>query len=643
MCGITGFIDLKRQTSDEGLAAQARRMADSMFHRGPDDSGTWTDTASGVAFGFRRLSIIDLSPAGHQPMVAAKGRHVICYNGEVYNAEDIRRELGPFAPNWRGHSDTEVMLEAFATWGVERGVEKLIGMFAFALWETETRRLWLVRDRLGIKPLYWAEMGSTFLFGSELRALRAHPAFKAEIDRDATALFMRHNYYPNPRTVFSGVHQLPPGHMLCLEPGKPARIKPYWTLADVARQGQVSPFKGDEIEASQELETLIADAVKRRMIADVPLGAFLSGGYDSSTVVALMQAQSSRPVKTFSIGFHEAGYNEADHAKAVATHLGTDHTELYVTAEEAQGVIPKLADIYDEPFADASQIPTYLVSQLARQHVTVSLSGDGGDEVFAGYNRYSHASRFNDTMARIPSGLRRAGAGAINALPAGLWDGAARAIPNRFRPRALADKMQKFADIATEDGDGFYRKLTSHWPDPQSIVIGASEPQTVISDPAVKTIVPGFIERMQYRDTLTYLPDDILTKVDRASMAVSLEARVPLLDHRVVALAWSMPLKFKLEGGSSKKVLRSVLYRYVPPKLVDRPKMGFGVPIDTWLRGPIRDWAEDLLSEKSLRDGGIFEPAPIRKRWAEHLSGKRNWQHSLWNVLMFEAWRRRWA
>ncbi|MFO1173567.1 MAG: asparagine synthase (glutamine-hydrolyzing) [Hyphomicrobiaceae bacterium] len=643
MCGITGFIDLKRQTSGPELEATARRMADSMVHRGPDDSGTWADPKAGIAFGFRRLSIIDLSPAGHQPMVSAGGRHVLCYNGEVYNAEELRRELGSRSPNWRGHSDTEVMLECFAAWGIEKSVNKLIGMFAFAFWEEDAQRLWLVRDRLGIKPLYWAQMGSAFLFGSEMRALRAHPAFAAEIDRDAAALFIRHNYYPNPRTVFSGVQQLPPGHMLCLEPGKAARIAPYWSLADVARQGRQELFKGDETEASAALETLLADAVKRRMVADVPLGAFLSGGYDSSTVVALMQAQSTRPVKTFSIGFNEEGYNEAQHAAAVAKHLGTDHTELYVTAEEAQAVIPRLPDIYDEPFADASQIPTYLVSQLAKRHVTVSLSGDGGDEIFAGYNRYTHASRFNDTIARVPGSLRRLGARALKATPAGLWDTGARLIPDRKRPRALADKMQKFADIVAEDGDGFYAKLTSHWPDPQAIVIGAREPATIVSDPAVKDIVPQFIERMQYRDTLTYLPDDILTKVDRASMAVSLEARVPLLDHRVVALAWSMPLAFKLDGASSKRVLRSVLYRYVPRALLDRPKMGFGVPIDTWLRGPIRDWAEDLLSEKSLKSGGIFVTAPIRRRWSEHLSGRRNWQHSLWNVLMFEAWRRRWA
>jgi asparagine synthase (glutamine-hydrolysing) len=643
MCGITGFVDLKRQSSAPQLEAVARRMADSMPHRGPDDSGTWADAEAGVALAFRRLSIIDLSPAGHQPMVASSGRHVISYNGEIYNAEELRAELGSRAPNWRGHSDTEVMLECFAAWGIEKSVDKLIGMFALAYWDADAHRLWLVRDRLGIKPLYWAQMGQTFLFGSEMRALRAHPAFQAEIDRDATALFLRHNYYPHPRTVFTGVHQLPPGHMLCLDPGKAPRIAPFWSLAEVARRGRQEPFKGDEAEASTALETLLRDAVKRRMVADVPLGAFLSGGYDSSTVVALMQAQSSRPVKTFSIGFHEAGYNEAEHAKAVAKHLGTDHTELYVTAAEAQAVIPRLPDIYDEPFADASQIPTYLVSQLARNHVTVSLSGDGGDEIFAGYNRYTHASRFNDTIARVPASLRRLGAGTIKAVPAGLWDTGARLIPDRRRPRALADKMQKLAGIVAEDGDGFYRKLTSHWPDPQAIVVGAREPDTVITDPAVKEIVPNFIERMQYRDTLTYLPDDILTKVDRASMAVSLEARVPLLDHRVVALAWSMPLRFKLDGGSSKRVLRSVLYRYVPRELLDRPKMGFGVPIDTWLRGPIRDWAEDLLAERSLKAGGIFDPQPIRRRWAEHLSGRRNWQHSLWNVLMFEAWRRRWA
>lgn len=645
MCGITGIWDISG-TAPDALGRQLRAMTDMLAHRGPDDSGAWLDEAAGIGLGFRRLSIIDLSPAGHQPMVSASGRFVICFNGEVYNAPELRRELSSAGIAWRGHSDTEAVLEACARWSVDEALPKLIGMFAFALWDRQSRRLVLARDRLGKKPLYWSETradgASLVLFGSELRALMAHPRLARTLDRDAIALYLRHGYFPQPHTIFAGVHQLAPGHRLVLEAGRAISDAPFWSLADVAAEGRRAPFSGSETDATDALDALLRDAVSRRMVADVPLGAFLSGGYDSSLVVALMQQLSSRPVRTFTVGFREAGYDEATHAKAVARHLGTHHTEAYVTAQEAQDVIARLPDIYDEPFADASQIPTYLISGVARRHVTVALSGDGGDELFAGYNRYAQARLFQRYSKGLPQAPRRAVAAMLAAVPPAGWDGFFAAVPRRYRPAAPGDKMQKLSQIIGEDGDGFYRKLTSNWLDPEAVVPGSREPSTVIDDPRVREIVPDFIERMLYRDTLSYLPGDILTKVDRASMAVSLEARTPLLDHRVVAFAWRLPMAMKLKGGERKWLLRQVLYRYVPRTLVDRPKMGFGVPIGEWLRGPLRAWADDLLEERALADGGVFAAAPIRKRWSEHLAGRRNWQSSLWTVLMFEAWRRRW-
>jgi asparagine synthase (glutamine-hydrolysing) len=642
MCGIAGFIDRSRRRTPQEHGAIASAMADSIAHRGPDEGNTWVDAASGVAFGFRRLAIIDVSPAGRQPMTSASGRSTIVYNGEIYSGAEMTAELGARAPKWRGHSDTEILLECCDALGVETAVTRTIGMFAIALWERDKRRLWLARDRLGIKPLYWAEQGGLFLFASELRALRCHPDFEARIDRNAVASFMRHGYVPSPHTIYRGVHQLPPGHLLCLEQGKPPRIAPYWLLAGAVVKGRRAPFAGSEQEAIDALESLLGDAVCRRMVADVPLGAFLSGGYDSSTVVALMQKHASGPVRTFSIGSTAKGYDEATHAKAVAAHLGTDHTELYVSPQEALEVIPDLASMYDEPFADSSQIPTFLVSRMARRHVTVALSGDGGDELFAGYNRYAQGQLFRAKAMRVPRPLRNAGAGAIRSLSPSAWDRLFEMAPARWRLPTPGDKLYKLADVAGEDEDGFYLRLVSAWNDIATLVPGAEEPATLVSDPAVADLVPDFVERMQYRDTLTYLPDDILTKVDRASMAVSLEARVPILDHRVAEFAWSLPLSLKLRGGERKWILRQVLYRHVPAELVDRPKMGFGVPIDQWLRGPLRDWAEDLLDERRLREAGLIEPAPVRQRWAEHLSGRRNWQYALWHVLMLEAWRRRW-
>lgn len=640
MCGIAGFIDLKRGTAAAGLEALVRGMAATLHHRGPDEGGVWAEAEAGVALGHRRLSIVDLSPAGRQPMISASGRFVICYNGEVFNAGELKAAIGSSQPAWRGHSDTEVLLEASEALGVEAAVAKAVGMFAYALFDRSTRELWLVRDRLGKKPLYWSKTGDTFLFGSELRALRAHPAFKPEIDRDALAGYIRRGYYLQPRTVYGNVRQLEPGTILRLAADGSICTAPYWTLREAIERARSAPFAGTPEEAVARLEALLSDAVARRVVADVPVGAFLSGGYDSSTVVALMQAASSTRVRTFSIGFAEADYNEAPQAAAVARHLGTDHTELIVTAAEAREVIPRLPGIYDEPFADSSQIPTFLVSQLARRHVTVALSGDGGDELFAGYNRYAQGASVLRLFANLPAPARKAAAGMLEAVSAESWDRIAGVVPRSVRPRTPGDKLHKLAGVLKRDERESYLELTSQWSEPERIVLGAHEPRWQIDETWLPALLPDAVERMQYLDAVSYLPGDILTKVDRASMAVSLEARTPILDHRVAELAWSMPLDLKIRNGEPKWVMRQVLYKHVPRALVDRPKSGFGIPVGAWLRGPLRDWAEDLLDEKRLREAGLFDPAPIRARWAEHSGGHRNWQHSLWNVLMFEAWRR---
>ena len=648
MCGLAGYFS-GQWPGDEGLPTLVRMTA-TLTHRGPDSDGHWLDADAGIALGHRRLAIVDLSPAGAQPMQSPCGRYVIAFNGEIYNHGVLRTELDKLGRvgAWRGHSDTETLLAGFEAWGIQATVERAVGMFAFAVWDRQARTLTLGRDRLGEKPLYygWQGRGSSavFLFGSELKALRTHPAFAATIDRDALCLYMRHMAVPSPHSIYQGIRKLPPGTLLTVSRQLPdAQPLAYWSGVAVAERGVAHPFTGTPDQAVNALELLLKDAVRQQMMADVPLGAFLSGGIDSSTVVALMQAQSARPVKTFTIGFNEEGFNEAVHAKAVAAHLGTDHTELYVTPDQAMAVIGRLPDLYDEPFADSSQIPTFLVSQMARQQVTVSLSGDAGDELFCGYNRYSLTASLWSKLSQLPLPLRRAAAWGLTRLSPQAWSRLAAHTPLARRWAGLGDKVHRGAGVmASRTAGELYLRMVSNWEDPASVVLGGREPATVLTGDAPALAGLSNVERMMVLDMLTYLPDDILTKVDRAAMGVSLETRVPFLDHRVVEFAWQLPLHYKLrqENGfqTTKWALRQVLYRHVPQALIERPKMGFGVPIDRWLRGPLRDWAEDLLEEQRLRREGYFNPAPIRQKWAEHLSGQRNWQSPLWSVLMFQAW-----
>lgn len=645
MCGIAGLFRPAADRAAETLEAVGGCMTATLRHRGPDAGAVWVDAHAGIVLGHRRLAIIDLSPNGSQPMSSTSGRWVIAFNGEIYNFPALRDDLLTRGHRFRGHSDTEVLLAAIEQWGLTESLKRAVGMFALALWDREDHVLYLARDRMGEKPLYYGWVDGAFLFGSELKALRAYDGWEPTIDRDALALFLRHNYVPGPYTIYQGIRKLPPGTSLAIPAsGDTAEPRPYWSLGDVIRTARARRFDGGEPEAIEQLDRLLRQSIRGQMVADVPLGAFLSGGIDSSTVVALMQAQSERAIQTFTIGFHEQAYDEAVYAKAIAHHLGTDHTELYVAPADAIAVIPRLPTLYDEPFADSSQIPTFLVAQLARRSVTVSLSGDGGDELFGGYNRYFLARAIWQRMGRLPRPLRKTVARGITACAPTTWDrmfGAIRAaLPGALRPRHFGDGLYKLAVILHADGpDEIYHRLVSHWEQPDRVVRGAVEPLTSLTNTAAWPELGDYTERMMYLDAITYLPDDILVKVDRACMAVSLEARVPLLDHRVIEFAWSLPLAFKVRNGDGKRLLRRVLNRYVPNELVDRPKMGFGVPIDHWLRGPLRDWAESLLDERRLRLEGFFDPGPIREKWLEHLSGANDWQYLLWDVLMFQAWR----
>jgi asparagine synthase (glutamine-hydrolysing) len=649
MCGFAGFLG-GIPGSLEDRAILLTRMGERILHRGPDHGDLWCDPGAPFGFAHRRLAIVDLSPAGQQPMISASGRYVIAFNGEIYNHPEMRAELesAGAAPEWRGHSDTETLLAGIDAWGADATVRRAVGMFAFAVWDRQTHSLTLARDRLGEKPLYygWQRSGParTFLFGSELKALRPHPAFDGSIDRNALSLYMRYNNVSGGHSIYQGIAKLAPAHLLTVSMLAPEPVvRAYWSGCAAALQGKQDPFTGSPEEAVDSLDALLRDAVGRQMMADVPLGAFLSGGIDSSTVVALMQSQSTQPIRTFSIGFHDVDYNEAAHAKAVARHLGTSHTELYVSPEHAMAVIPRLPEIYDEPFSDSSQIPTLLVSALARQHVKVSLSGDAGDELFGGYNRYQITAELWGRLARIPGPLRAAAAWGLTRLSPRQINRVAALVPMASRWSHVGEKVHKGAGVmAARSVDELYRGMVSQWQSPDAIVMGGTEPATLLAPAARALAMLGDVERMMAADMLTYLPDDILAKVDRAAMARSLETRIPFLDHRVVEFAWRLPLAYKIRqedaGYTTKWVLRRVLDRYVPRELIERPKMGFGVPIDAWLRGPLRDWAEDLLSEQRLRREGYLNPQPIRQRWTEHLSGRRNWQHPLWCVLMFQAW-----
>jgi len=652
MCGFAGFIDNNHSLNSSILKETVKKMADTLYHRGPDDSGIWVDATCGIALGFQRLAILDLTSTGHQPMISHNGRFIIVLNGEIYNYKDIEEELES-VDIWNGYSDTEIMLEAIGTWGVEAALKKFTGMFAFALWDRGKRELTLARDRMGEKPIYYGWLGNVFIFGSELKALKAFPAKEFtgqmpwEINRNALSLYLRYNYVPAPYSIYKGIWKLPPGSFVTIGAKeireKIHKVRKYWDMLEIVEKGMADPFVGTDTEAIDELDTLLRKAVREQMEADVPLGAFLSGGVDSSAIVALMQAQSNRPVRTFTIGFYEEGYNEAKNAKAVAQHLGTEHTELYVTAETAMSAISKLPHIYDEPFSDSSQIPTSLVSEMTRKHVTVSLSGDGGDEVFGGYTRYFWGPDIWRRIGWISEGMRKMASKTLNSLSMDTWDGLFKAldflIPNRFKQRMPGNKIYKLAEIlSVRSPEELYRRLLSTWQNPASIVINSQKQDFIPFDDFRLSSLASFLSWMMFMDAVTYLPDDILVKVDRASMGVSLESRAPFLNHNVVAFAWQLPPAMKVRSRQGKWLLRQVLYQYVPKELIERPKTGFGIPIGTFLKGALRPWAEALLDERRLQMEGFFRPEAIRRKWLEHLSGQRNWQYDLWAVLMFQLW-----
>ena len=611
------------------LRARIAAMNDGIRHRGPDDGGVWLEERTGIALANRRLSILDLSPAGHQPMLSSDGRYVLVYNGETYNFGSLRERLVKAGRRFVGRSDTEAILEGFVEWGIQPTIERLNGMFALAIWDREANELTLARDRAGIKPLYYGSCANgTFCFGSELKALTASPDWRGEIDRDSVLLYLRLGYIPAPHSIYRGISKLEPGQLLTVtDGGRRRRTTCYWSIRDVASRGTRQPFQGTEVDATDHLERLLEDSVRRQMCADVPLGAFLSGGIDSSTVVALMQSDASGRVRTFSIGSTAPGYDEARYAKAVAQHLGAEHTELYVSHVEAAAVIPSLARIYDEPFADSSQIPTVLVSRLARQQVTVSLSGDGGDELLGGYSHYLLFRRYWKLLQTVPRLART--------LTAAL--GRRNVVPR-------IDVLQRVVRIAGDaEPELLYRTLLSQWKVPAQIVTGGAEPLSAFTTPGEWLEGADVLERIMYLDFRTYLPDDILVKVDRASMAVGLEARVPILDHRVVEFCWTLPLSLKIRDGRGKWLLRQVLARHLPAEYIDRPKMGFSIPVGEWLRGPLRAWAEDLLDERVLAQDGIFAPAAVRDAWQRHLRGEARWDKRLWTVLMFRAWQQAWT
>lgn len=643
MCGIVGYWGAGQDTSPEA-------MSDAIRHRGPDDAGWWRDTDSGISLGHRRLAILDLSPAGHQPMESVGGRYVLVFNGEIYNHLEIRSELEALGTvaSWRGHSDTETLLAAFNRWGVTDTLRRTVGMFAIAVWDREHRNLTLARDRMGEKPLYYGRSRGRLYFASELKALRASPSFDATVDRGAVAAYLRHGYVPTPWSIYVGVRKLSPGCTITFhaQDETPDEV-PYWSMVAAMEAGRRAPFVGSDTEATDTLERILGASVRAQMVADVPLGAFLSGGVDSSAVVALMQSQATRPVRTFTIGFDEAEFNESEHAARVAKHLGTEHEEWHVTPRDAQSVIPKLASIWDEPFSDSSQIPTVLVSALAKRRVTVSLSGDGGDELFWGYSRYLQVNSAWLKIRRIPIPARLLASACIRSVPVEAWErvlgfAGLRLGGPSWRGKT-GDRLHKIAEvISAGTRDRFYRESVSLFKQPCRMVRGVDAEPDVPGWSAPYLRAASFLEEMAYRDTMTYLPDDILAKVDRAGMSVSLESRIPMLDHRVVEFAATLPAHFKVRNGQGKWILRQMLYRHVPREIIERPKQGFGVPIASWLRGPLRDWGESLLNESRMTCQGYLNVSEVRRMWDEHQSGRRNWQHYLWTILMFQAWLEEW-
>jgi asparagine synthase (glutamine-hydrolysing) len=642
MCGIAGFIDkgIVNYIPNKILF----KMGNVVLHRGPNDNGEWFDSKFQIGFAHRRLSIQDTSVAGHQPMFSKSGRFVIIFNGEIYNHLSLRKLLEKSLSDisFRGNSDTETILACLDEWGLKETIKRLRGMFAIAIWDNLKKSLFLIRDRVGEKPLYYGWANNVFLFGSELKSFKQHPKFKPEVNRGSISLLLRLNCIPAPYSIYKEVFKLKPGHILELCYGeRMPKIWNYWSVSELVNNAKQNRFLGTPSDAVKSLENLALDAVKSQMIGDVPVGAFLSGGIDSSTIVSLMQANSINPVKTFSIGFEDQQYNEAEYAKKIAKHLGTDHSELYVTSKQALNAIPKLTALNSEPFADSSQIPTYLVSELAKKEVTVSLSGDAGDELFCGYNRYIITNRLWEKLSMFPVPIRKIIANLILSISPNKWDALSIFIPGSKKLHNFGDKVHKSANVLPSASlDELYLSLISHFRLPENIVINGTEPTITLTDQRNKLSINQLdnVERMMALDLLTYLPDDILTKVDRASMAVSLETRVPFLDHRIIEFAWSLPLSCKIRNGKSKWPLRQLLNNYVPKELFERPKMGFSIPVDLWLRGSLRDWAEELLSEERLMSEGYLQKDVVRRIWNEHISGKKNWQHHLWNILMFQAW-----
>jgi len=648
MCGFAGVWRSDVPSAEE-LRDLVDRMSSTLVHRGPDDAGLWTEPAAGLALGFRRLSILDLSELGHQPMRSSSGRFTIVFNGEAYNFQELRAELISAGHRFRGGSDTEVILAGFDNWGIAPTIKRLLGMFAMAVWDSQERTLTLARDRMGIKPLFVSAQGGTIRFGSELKAIAADPSFDRRIDPSSVASFLQFLYVPGPAAIYQDTIKLPPGHILTIrEPAHPLpRSTSYWSLEEVAEQGLSNPFTGDDTEALDELEEHLRAAVRPRMIADVPIGAFLSGGIDSSLVVALMQEASSDAVRTFSIAFEEAEYNESEHAERVAAHLGTRHETIEVTGTDALAMVPLLPDIFDEPHADAAQIPSYLLFQAGRSQAAVALSGDGGDEIFAGYNRYFHTGPLYNRLARIPRPARRAGSAMIGAISPDAWTGLLKALrpitPSRYHMPVAGLKFSKLRTVLeSNSAEEAYTRLASAWQDPYRAVPGAERTASRLGRMVKAGWPPTLIERMLLADQATYLPEDQLAKVDRVSMAHSLEVRVPLIDHRLVEFSWRLPQSMKVRDGSGKWLLRNVLHRHVPREIVERPKQGFSVPIAEWLRGPLREWAEELLTPAALSRDGLLDPVPIRKEWDRLVGGRSENELAMWSMVMYQAWRERW-